>query len=250
MKAIENRHSKILEDLSRAGRMEVTALALNYQVSVVTMRKDLAELEERGLLRREQGFAILEENDMKRRLAANHATKCRLAKRAAQLVDDGEIVMIESGSCCILLAEEICRTKKDVTIVTNSVFMTDYIGRMQSVRLVLLGGDYQRDSQAVVGPVTRASAQLFHVSRLFAGTDGYLSGVGFTGDNHLRVETIRNMAENAEETVILTESLKFLHRGVVPLFRAGEVGCVVTDSSAEQSVQDELKKEGIKLMLI
>lgn len=250
MKAIEERHSKILEDLSGMGRMEVTALAQKYQVSVVTMRKDLTELEERGLLRREQGFAILEENDMKRRLAVNHATKCRLAKKAAQLVGDGEIIMIESGSCCILLAEEICRTKKDVTIVTNSVFMADYIGRTQNVRLVLLGGDYQRDSQAVVGPVIKAGAQLFHVSRLFAGTDGYLSGIGFTGDNHLRVEAIRNMAENAEEIVILTEASKFLHRGVVPLFRAGEVGCVVTDESVDGSVRGELIKEGIKLMLI
>lgn len=250
MKAIDERHSKILEDLSLIGRMEVTTLAQKYQVSVVTMRKDLTELEERGLLRREQGFAILEENDMKRRLAVNHTTKCRLAKKAAQLINDGEIIMIESGSCCILLAEEISRTRKDVTIVTNSIFMADYIGSTRNVRLVLLGGDYQRDSQAVVGPVLKVGANLFHVSKLFAGTDGYQSEIGFSGDNHIRVEAIRNMAENAEEVIILTESSKFLHRGVVPLFRAGEVDCVVTDSNLDLGVREELSKEGIRLMFI
>lgn len=246
MGKVEERQSRILEILSAGGKSEVTELAGLCGVSLVTVRKDLTELETRGLLRREQGYAILnEENDMRRRLAANHSTKVRLAKEAASLIEDGDTVMIESGSCCILLADEISRTKRNVTIVTNSVFMADYVGRASNIHLVLLGGDYQPDSQAVVGPITRLGAQSFHVKRFFAGTDGYHPQIGFTGDNHLRVETLRNLAQNAEEVVILTESCKFTRQGVVPEFSLDEVQYLITDSGLPEGIEKELAGYGI-----
>ena len=248
MGKVEERQSRILEILSDSGKSEVTELSRMCGVSLVTVRKDLTELETRGLLRREQGYAILnEENDMRRRLAANHSTKIQLAKEAASLIEDGDTVMIESGSCCMLLADEISRTKRNVTIITNSVFMADYIGKSANVHLVLLGGDYQPDSQAVVGPITRLGAQAFHVKRFFAGTDGYRRQTGFTGDNHLRVETLRNMAANSEEVVILTESSKFERQGIVSEFSLGEVRHLITDSGISEEIEQEITAQGIQV---
>lgn len=249
MGKVEERQSKILEILSEMGKCEVTMLAEQCQVSLVTVRKDLNELEERGLLRREQGHAILnEESDMHRRLAVNHSTKLQLAKAAASLVRDGDTVMIESGSCCILLADEISRTKENVTIITNSTFMAEYIGKRPNVHLVLLGGDYQADSQSVVGPITKLTAQAFHVKRFFAGTDGYRPGSGFTGDNHLRVETLKNMADNAEEIVMITESAKFARQGIVALCSLDEVSYLITDSGLPDDVLDDLADHGIHII--
>lgn len=251
MKKVEQRQAEILEILNQSGKVEVTKLAAKCGVSLVTMRKDLSELEARGLLKREQGTAFLvEENDMRRRLAVNYAVKCKLARRAADLVADGETVMIESGSCCILLAEELCRSKKHVTVITNSIFMAEYIGKDKNISLVLLGGDYQADSQAVVGPVARMGAAMFHVHRLFAGTDGYLQGSGFTGDNHLRAELIRSMAENAEQVVMLTESFKFSKQGIVPLFQPQEVDYLVTDSFMPENAEKELELQGVRIMKV
>ncbi|WP_333678892.1 DeoR/GlpR family DNA-binding transcription regulator [Muricomes intestini] len=249
MGKVEDRQSRILEILSTNEKSEVRSLADLCEVSLVTVRKDLTELEERGLLRREQGYAILnDENDMRRRLAANHSIKIRLAKEAAVLIEDGDTVMIESGSCCILLADEISHTKRNVTIITNSVFMADYIGMAPNIHLVLLGGDYQSDSQAVVGPITRLGVQSFHVKYFFAGTDGYYSHTGFTGDNHLRVETLRDMARNAEEVVILTESCKFTRQGIVPEFSLGEIQYLITDAGIPGDVEREIKEHGIQVI--
>ncbi len=249
MGKVEERQSGILEILSINGKMEVLELAKMCGVSLVTMRKDLTELEERGLLCREQGYAILnEENDMRRRLASNHSTKIHLAREAASLIDDGDTVMIESGSCCILLAEEISRKKHGVTIITNSIFMAEYIGKMANIHLVLLGGDYQPESQAVVGPITRLGANSFHVKYFFAGTDGYHTRTGFTGDNHLRVETLRNMAENADEIVILTESGKFAKQGIVPQFSLKEIHYVITDAGIPVETENELVSQGVHLI--
>lgn len=250
MDKVEERKSKILELLSVSGKLEVTTIAAQCKVSLVTVRKDLTELEQCGMLRREQGYAILNDgSDMRRRLAANHAVKRRLARTAAMLVDDGDTVMIESGSCCILLAEEISRTKENVTIVTNSIFIAQHIGKSPRIHVVLLGGDYQADSQAVVGPITRVGAQSFHVRYLFAGTDGYRPGTGFTGDNHLRVEALRNMAESADQVVILTESQKFWKQGVVPLFSLQQIGCLVTDEAISHEVQKELERHSIRVCI-
>lgn len=251
MGKVEHRQSRILEILSTNEKCEVGLLADLCGVSLVTIRKDLTELKERGLLRREQGYAILnDENDMRRRLATNYSTKIRLAEEAAALIKDGDTVMIESGSCCILLADEISRTKRNVTIITNSVFMADYIGKVSNIHLVLLGGDYQPDSQAVVGPITRLGVQSFHVKYFFAGTDGYHSQTGFTGDNHLRVETLRDMARNAEKVVILTESCKFTRQGIVPEFSLGEIQYLITDAGIPEDYQRELKEHGVQVIKI
>ncbi len=249
MKKVEERYSKIMEILNQVGRMEVSVLSEKCHVSLVTMRKDLTELEKRGFLNREQGFAVLANGShMRRRIAVNYAEKRRIAQAAATLIQDGETIMIESGSCCILLAEEISRTKQNITIITNSVFMAEYIGGNPNINLVLLGGDYQTDSQALVGPISKYSAKQFHVSKFFAGTDGYSHSSGFTGDNHLRVETLKNMAKSAEQIVIITESKKFEKQGIVPLFSTEDVSYLITDNRLPQEIEEELQKAGIQIL--
>ncbi|MDR0878933.1 MAG: DeoR family transcriptional regulator, partial [Treponema sp.] len=111
-----NRHTEILEVLAQSQRMEVTALAELLDVSQVTVRKDLDQLEERGLIRREHGYASLDSaDDVGKRMAYHYDIKRRMAIMAAKTVEEGETVMIESGSCCALLAEELANTKKNVT---------------------------------------------------------------------------------------------------------------------------------------
>ena len=159
---MNKRENTILTLLSEHGRMEVAALAKKLEVSPVTMRKDLDELERRGVIRREHGYAIFGgTDDVNNRLAYNYEEKRRIAKEAAKLVNVGDTVMIENGSCCTLLAEEIARTKPGTTIITNSAFIASYIRRIDGVRVVLLGGDFQTDALVMVGPILKACAQQF-----------------------------------------------------------------------------------------
>ena len=215
------RESQILELLSQWGRMEVTVLAQRLGVSQVTVRKDLDALEERGILRREHGFAVLgSPDDVNGRLAVHYEEKRRIAQRAAELVSPGETVMIESGSCCALLAEEIAQSKPGATIITNSAFIASYIRRAEGARVVLLGGDFQNDSQVMVGPILKVCARQFYVEHLFVGADGWSRELGFAGSDHLRVQAVRDMAEHAGQVVVVTESGKFTQRGTVQIGRA------------------------------
>ena len=158
------RHTKILELITENKKMEVTKLSQLLSVSQVTIRKDLIQLENSGLIVREHGFATLNSSDdINNRLAYHYDIKQRIAKLAVESIEDGETVMIESGSCCALVALEIAQTKKDVTIITNSAFIADYIRKVAKIRIILLGGEYQNESQVMVGPITKKCVESFFV---------------------------------------------------------------------------------------
>lgn len=232
-----NRHTKLLEFVDQYKRITVAQLAARLKVSQVTVRKDLALLEEKNLLTREHGFAVmLSKDDIASRLAKNYQIKHKIAEAAAALVNNGETVMIESGSCCALLAKELAATKRDITIITNSAFIAAFIRQSPFAKIVLLGGDYQCKSQVLVGPMTKKCAQEFYVDKLFAGTDGFTEKTGFTGNNLMRTEAIKAMAQRAKKVVLLTESSKFSRQGVVAQFMPEEIDFVFTDSAISPEI--------------
>jgi DeoR/GlpR family transcriptional regulator of sugar metabolism len=246
-----SRHAKLLDIVNSLGRVDVNTLSERLEVSKVTIRKDLDLLEEKGLLKREHGFAVMiSSDDINNRLAFNYDVKRKIASLAANLVENGETVMIESGSTCALLAEELGTNKRDITIITNSAFIASYIRECPYAKVVLLGGDYQTDSQVVVGPITRKCVESFYVDKLFVGTDGFSEKAGFTGKNHMRTETVRAMAENANKVIVLTESGKFFQQGVVAQFKASEVAVLVTDNKIPENIEDLLNKNNIDVQKI
>lgn len=244
------RHKRILEALADAGRVEVSVLADALHVSQVTVRKDLVALEEMGLVRRAHGFATIGSvDDVSARLAYHYDVKKRIATAAAELVEPGETVMIESGSCCALLAEILAANKRDVTIVTNSAFIAGYVRSEPKARVVLLGGNYQTRSQVMVGPLARLSAQSFFVEKLFLGADGFHPGYGFMGGDMMRAEAVRAMRAQARRAVILTDSSKFTRPGVVSLMPFPDVGTVITDEGIPGEAQSVLAARGVEVII-
>lgn len=243
-----DRHTKILELLTENKKIEVTKLSELLNVSQVTIRKDLIQLENKGLIIREHGFATLNSSDdINNRLAYHYDIKRRIAKVATESVMDGETVMIESGSCCALLALEISRTKKDITIITNSAFIAEYIRKEYNTRIILLGGEYQNESQVMVGPITRKCVESFFVDKLFIGTDGFSKVSGFTGKDYMRSETVRDMARQAKNVIVVTESTKFYQTGVVNLIATDEIKSVVTDVNIPKEYEDYLVSKNIEI---
>ena len=242
------RHTQILEILSRHGREDVAILSDTLKVSQVTVRKYLDTLEQRGLVRREHGYACLNSrDDIGKRLAYNYAIKRRIAQAAAATVQEGETVMIESGSCCALLAEELANAQKDVTIITNSVFIANYVRHASRTRIILLGGCYQSEFQVVVGPMTRQCSEIFFSDKFFVGTDGFMSNFGFTGRDLLRSQTVIDLAENAREIYVLTDAEKFSRQGVLGLVRLDKVTGVYTDDRIPPEAEQVLSEKKIAL---
>ncbi len=243
--------NRILEYVMDNQRADVSELAAMLAVSQVTIRKNLDRLERDGLLRREHGYAVAaSEDNMLSRLALHHDIKRRIARRAAESVEDGETVMIESGSSCALLARTLFESQRGVRVVTNSAFIADYTRRIPGAQCMLLGGNYQVDSQVCVGPLAVAAAASFFVDKLFIGVDGYTEESGFTAKNLERAEMVRAMARQAEKVVVVTESLKFPRLGSVRLLEAAEVDSVYTDDRLPKLFQTQLSSSGVTVVKV
>lgn len=246
---MNKRQSQILDLLTQNKKLKVTELSDVLNVSQVTIRKDLSALEDSGIIVREHGYAKLNESDdINNRLAYHYDIKQKIAEKAVESIEDGETVMIESGSCCALVALEIAKTKKDVTLITNSAFIADYIRKTGNVRIILLGGEYQEESQVTVGPITRKCAEGFFVDKLFVGTDGFTKETGFTGNDYMRSEAVKDMAKQASNVIIVTDSVKFQQKGVVSLLDTKKVSYVYTDSNIPEDAEEYLVENNIKVI--
>ena len=246
---MNKRQSQILDLLTQNKKLKVTELSDVLNVSQVTIRKDLSALEESGIIVREHGYAKLNESDdINNRLAYHYDIKQKIAEKAVESIEDGETVMIESGSCCALVALEIAKTKKDVTLITNSAFIADYIRKAGNVRIILLGGEYQEESQVMVGPITRKCAEGFFVDKLFVGTDGFTKETGFTGNDYMRSEAVKDMAKQASNVIVVTDSVKFQQKGVVSLLDTKKVSYVYTDSNIPEYAEEYLVENNIKVI--
>lgn len=248
---MNERHTRIVNIVNKSKKIEVNALAEMLGVSPVTIRKDLGSLEEKGLLSREHGYAVmLNTDDINNRLAVCYETKVKIAKAAANMVSSGETVMIESGSSCALLAGELSNSDKDVTIITNSAFIAGYVRENGNSRVILLGGEYQKESQVMVGPLVRICAREFHVDKLFVGTDGFNPDYGFSGSDMMRTEAMKCLAESARKVILLTDSSKFEKQGVVMQLRFDELQGIVTDSEIPDSAKKILEDKNIEITIV
>jgi len=239
---------KILDLLASNKTMKTILLAELLDVSQVTLRRDLERLEKRGIISRSHGYVSLDgADDTGKRMAFNYSVKRKIASAAAQTVEEGETVMIESGSCCALFAEELALSKKNVTIITNSAFVANYVCKLQNVKIILLGGSFQPESQVLVGPMTVKCGEIFFSEKFFLGTDGFIPGYGFTGRDHMRVETALELAKRAQKIFILTEAAKFKRRGAYSLMQLEKLTGVFTDESIPKDAESALLKSNIFL---
>lgn len=246
---MRERQTQILDVVSEKKRVPVLELAELLKVSDVTIRKDLSILEEKGLLKREHGFATLpESDDISTRLLFNYETKRLIARKAIETIKDGETLMIESGSTCALLAEEIVNNRRDVTILTNSVFIATFLRNKRGFKIILLGGEFQQESQVMVGPLIKKCAENFFVDKFFMGTDGFNENGAMAGDM-MRAEAVRNMAKSARQSIILTESKKFSQVGVVPLLNYEKISAIYTDNKISAESKADLAKRGVQVIL-
>lgn len=249
MRIKKDRSNQILELLSAERKVDVARLSEELGVSQVTVRKDLNELEKNGIIKREHGYAVLlNMEDMGTRIAIHYDAKRKIAQKACELVHDGDTIMIESGSCCTLLADCLSEKYNVLTIITNSAYVASYIRGRANFQIILLGGIYQQSSQVMVGPMVRQMAENFSVDLFFIGTDGYSPKTGFTNSDQLRAEAVEYMARQAEAVIVLTESEKFQKHGVIPLNLGDRIKTVITDSHIPEDICESLASENINII--
>jgi len=247
---MNKRQLEIIDKISNSDGINVNQLAEVFGVSQVTIRNDLKILEQNGMLERYHGGAkTISDDDIMKRMPTNYDIKLKIAIKAAKQIADGETVMLESGSTNALLAKELTK-KKDITIITNSAFIARYIRSFPTIKITLIGGDYQHESEVMVGPLAKMCLNQFNVDKVFVGVDGFSEKSGFTCINMMRAEVARAMAGRAQHVYILTDSSKFNTVGVATQFMAEEADVVITDENIPQASADFLAKNSVEIITV
>jgi len=238
---MNKRQLEILEILSNKRKADVNELSTLCNVSTVTIRKDLDVLENNGLLRREHGFALVNnEDNINYRLSFGYQDKSRIAQKAVEFIKPNETIMIESGSSCTLLALEIAKRAQNNTIITNSTFIARYLKDFPLTKIIVLGGEYQSTSEAIVGPLIKTCIQHFNANKLFIGTDGIDEKYGFTGVDYERCEAVKMMYEHSDQLFVLSQSYKMHKHSSYPLFQLSDADYLISD--------DKIKEKDRKLL--
>jgi len=246
---LNKRQNRILEILGKDNQTSVVTLSEMLGVSSVTIRQDLNHLEAEGLLKRVHGGAVLKDgDDLDNRLGKNYEKKLRIAKKVASLVHEGETILIESGSANALLARELVKIRK-VTIMCTNLYIARQFRKNEQANIVILGGIYQHDSEALVGKITKACIDQINIDKAFIGVDGYTSENGFMLRDMFRAEISSYIIQKAKDLFVVSDSSKFGCTGLTSICSLKEIQHVATDSDLGQSFQDELHAAGIDLIL-
>jgi DeoR/GlpR family transcriptional regulator of sugar metabolism len=245
---LNERRNKILKLLDKVDQISVSELAARLKVSSVTIRNDLNFLESEGLLRRVHGAAVMRDaDDIDNRMGINYEKKLRIAKKVAEIVNEGETVLIESGSVNALLARELIR--KDVTIITTNIYIGRQFRKEEFTRIIILGGLYQHESESLVGKITKTCIDQVNYDKAFIGIDGYTSKNGFTIRDLLRAEISTYIIKNSADVFIISDSSKFGKAELTNICYLSDIHHIATDNEIDKLFINEFRKAGIDLIL-
>lgn len=190
--------------------MEALSKALG--VSPATVRRDLTELEKRGLIRRTHGGALPLSGTSFEPTVGQKSTeqveeKRRIGKVAASLVRDGETIILDAGTTTLEIARALSG-RRDLTVVTNSLSIAAELANLEGVHVILTGGDLRKNTMALVGPAAEGFLRTITADRVFLGINGISPERGLTTPNLLEAATKRAMVRAASEVVVVADHSK------------------------------------------
>jgi len=250
----EERRRAIVEMLNREGRVLVQDLAKHFSTSQVTIRKDLEALHGHGLIHRTHGGALparegaLEDPTLREKEKLHRREKLRIAELAAGMVQEGQVVILDSGTTTTGIARAL-RTFQNLTIVTNAVNIAAELSG-SPVEVILTGGTLRKNSFSLVGPIAEETLRRLNADLLFLGVDGFDVHYGLSTPNLLEAKVNRTMVEVAKRTVAVCDSSKFGRRSLSLIAPPSALQEVITDRGIPKSDLRALKKAGIEVTLV
>jgi DeoR/GlpR family transcriptional regulator of sugar metabolism len=226
------RHQEILKILSLLRNVTVGDLARRLDVSEVTIRKDLSELEEMGCLIRTHGGARIAEDSrilktIEMRQKEHLEQKQAIARKAKELIREGETIYLDAGSTCLLLAREL--VEMNLRVVTNSIDIMVVLGNAPGISLISLGGSYRKEAGSFVGPMAIEALKMFQIETSFLGATAFSPRGVFSSQNVIESQLKQKVLEVSGRRVILADSSKYGKEAFSVFARGGDVDILVSD---------------------
>lgn len=256
MKQAEERKQGILDALLRENRIYVSELSQTYDVSEVTIRKDLKELEERGVLRRIHGGAstLVDKGAVESTLdvlARTHVEeKKKIARRAYQFLQDGDSILMDASTTVKELALLIRDgSKKDLTVITTAIEVSRELASCEHVQIIQIGGLVRRSLITVMGPLTTANLAGLHADKAFVGVNGVDPVHGLSTQHMLECEVKKNIIEASTQSFVLADASKMRCVALGTICPTNRVDFIITDDGVSAAFVEELEDSGVEVVV-
>ncbi len=253
------RRQQILKDIGFIDDGLIPALSAKYNVSEMTIRRDLKILEENGLIKRTWGGAILWPRGVNGPTVLNRTTRGQLRKahkeaiaRCAvqRFVGDGDIIIMEGGTTVSAMARHL-RHREALTVVTNGLHTTELLQRAlpPDSTIICSGGILRPESSTFVGPTTEQFFRNFHARCLFLSATGLTIEAGVTDPHVLEIQVKRAMIGSAGTVVLLLDSSKFGVKSLMTIMDTAAISHIITDEDAPPEMVQTLRQQGVDVLV-
>lgn len=241
-----------MQMLRVSGSGNVVDFADALGVSASTVRRDLRELDDRGLLTRVHGGASVLDADLEPVLtsrAGEHSEQKRcIGQAAARRVPDGATVLITGGSTTEAMLPYIA-DRTGLTVLTNGLGIAHQLARYDQISVVVLGGVLRHEELSLLGSLAEQALADFHVDMAFSGAFGVHPDAGISGADVSEASTDRRMLHVADELVVLADASKLGRRGPVRLAEVQKISALITDPDAPPATVQALRARGVDVVV-
>ena len=234
------------------GAATMDELRLHFDVSMNTVRRDVAELLKRGTVEKVYGGVCARKNEQaltpyEVRRRGSEDAKVAIGKRAAELVSDGDIIFIDSGTTTLHMIDFLA-DKRDLTIITNNLAAINRALPYENIPIIALPGQVRRKTHSFTGDDAVRYLRRFNVRIAFMAATG-LSSHGVTNSSPMEYEIKKCAVESAETTVLLISHTKFGVTGLMTFAQLEDFDCLVTDEAPSAEDQLRVKASGAQLLI-
>lgn len=250
----EERRTQILKIVRSAGRVRVNEVAGLFKTSAVTIRNDLNELHQRGLVLRSHGGAvlpdtILRESPVLERLKAQSDEKRRIGAMAATLIHNGETIILDSGTTTLEIVRQI-KKKQGLQIITNGINIAAELLDARDSQVFIVGGTVRGESASISGHFAEEMFDQFSADKLFLSGAGCDLDFGVSGANLEETMVNRAMIRIAREIILVADASKFSKRSMTRIASLAEIDTVISDTNLDENMQAKLCALGCNLILV
>lgn len=250
----ERRHEKLLNILGEEGVLPIGEIATRLGISEATARRDLAELGRAGRLTRIYGGAVAAPREDDERPFSEVAVdgldeKTAVAHRAAQLVADGDVLLLDIGTTTLQLAKSL--RGRPVTVVTSNLAIYEELRDDSEVTLILLGGQVRGNYRSVVGFLTESNLRQLYVDRLFLGASAVLPDGSVLDSTHVEVPVKRAMLASAREVVLLVSEGKFPgETGLARVCGPQQIDILITNKTSDPATLAVFREADVEVVTV
>ncbi len=245
------RQRAITEAVMTEGAVRIEQLAARFGISVMTVHRDLDELEGRGLLRKSRGIAtatptsLVESSDVYR-ASRQLAEKEALARCALELVEPGQAILLDDSTTVLHLARRL-QAKAPLTVITNVLTIMDELRGVRGITLIGLGGQYYNWCSAFMGRITTQSISMLHADTFIMSTAAITNDIVF----HQSLETVdvkRAMFDAAARRILLADHTKFDKQALHALVPLSDFDTVIVDDATPTEHLLRLRGKGVHVI--